>query len=113
MSEVVLDAERQKKAKQYARLERRLFFVDLAIGGVYVIAWLIFGWSIAVRNALAGISTSEWFLVAGVVILAILWLDLPLSHYSGFALPSELSTQTFGGWIAGSRNLIGGVSASS
>jgi hypothetical protein len=43
MSEVVLDAERQKKARQYARIQRRLFFVDLALGGVYVSAWLIFG----------------------------------------------------------------------
>jgi STE24 endopeptidase len=116
MSEVVLDAERQKKAKQYARLSRKLFFVDLAIGGVYVVAWLIFGWSIALRNALAAISTSDWFLVAGVsfVFVAILYvLDLPLSYYSSFVLPHrfELSTQTFGGWISDQIKeiLLGGV----
>jgi STE24 endopeptidase len=116
MSEVVLDAERQKKAKEYARIERRLFFVDLAIGGVYVLAWLIFGWSIAVTNALAAISTSDWFLVAGVafVFVAILYvIDLPLSYYSGFVLPHrfELSTQTIGGWISDQIKsiLIGGV----
>ena len=105
MSEVVLDAERQKKAKQYARIERKLFFVDLAMGGVYVIAWLIFGWSIAVKNALAAISTSDWFLVAGVSFVfaaGIYVIDLPLSYYSGFVLPHrfELSTQTIGGWIS-------------
>src|SRR5512139_134678 len=116
MSEVVLDAERQKKAKQYARLSRKLFFVDLALGGVYVIAWLVFGWSIAVKNALAAISTSDWFLVAGVsfVFVAILYLiDLPLSYYSGFVLPHrfELSTQTIGGWISDQIKevLIGGL----
>ena len=61
--------------------ERRLFLVDLAIGGVYVIAWLIFGWSIAVKNALSAISTADWFLVAGIsfVFVAILYvIDLPL-----------------------------------
>jgi STE24 endopeptidase len=116
MSEVVLDAERQKKAKQYARLSRKLFFVDLALGGVYVIAWLIFGWSIAVKNALSAISTSDWFLVAGVsfVFVAVLYvIDLPLSYYSGFVLPHrfELSTQTIGGWISDEIKgvLIGGV----
>jgi STE24 endopeptidase len=116
MTEVEIDPERQKKAKQYARIERRLFFIDLGIGGVYVIAWLVFGWSIAVKNALSAISTSDWFLVAGVafVFVAILYvIDLPLSYYSGFVLPHrfELSTQTIGGWISDQIKsiLIGGV----
>ncbi len=116
MSEVVLDAERQKKAKQYARISRKLFFVDLALGGVYVIAWLIFGWSIAVRNALAAISTADWFLVTGVsfTFVAVLYvIDLPLAYYSGFVLPHrfELSTQTIGGWISDQIKeiLIGGL----
>lgn len=105
MSEVVLDAERQKKAKEYARIERKLFFVDLAISGVYVIAWLIFGWSITVKTALATISTADWFLVAGLALVftAMLYvIDLPLSYYSGFMLPHrfELSTQTLGSWIS-------------
>src|SRR5512143_1127343 len=116
MSEVTLDPERQKKAKQYARLGRKLFFVDLTLGGVYVIAWLIFGWSISLRNALATISTADWFLVAGVsfVFVAVLYvIDLPLAFYSGFVLPHrfELSTQTIGGWIGDQIKeiLIGGV----
>src|SRR5512143_482493 len=116
MSEVVLDAERQKKAKQYARIERKLFFVDLAIGGMYVIAWLIFGWSPAVKNALAAISTSDWFLVAGVSFVfaaGIYLIDLPLSYYSSFVLPHrfELSNQTIGGWFGDQFKslLVGGV----
>ncbi len=116
MSEVILDAEKQQKAKAYARLSRKLFFVDLAIGGVYVIAWLIFGWSIAVTQALSAISTADWFLVAGVafVFVAILYvIDLPLSYYSGYVLPHrfELSTQTIGGWISDQFKeiLIGGL----
>ena len=116
MSEVVLDAERQEKARQYARLSRKLFFVDLAIGGIYVMAWLIFGWSIAVKNALAAVSTSDWFLVAGVAFVfaaGIYLIDLPLAYTSGFVLPHrfELSTQTIGGWISDQIKevLIGGV----
>jgi len=116
MTDVTLDPERQKKAKQYARLSRRLFLVDLAIGGVYVIAWLIFGWSIAVKNVLSTISTADWFLVAGIsfVFVAILYvIDLPLAYYSGFVLPHrfELSTQTIGGWISDQVKeiLLGGI----
>jgi STE24 endopeptidase len=116
MTDVTLDPERQKKAKQYARLSRRLFLVDVAIGGVYVMAWLIFGWSIAVKNALLAISTADWFLVAGIsfVFVAILYvIDLPLAYYSGFVLPHrfELSTQTIGGWISDQVKeiLLGGV----
>ena len=116
MTEVTLDPERQKKAREYARLGRKLFFVDLALGGVYVIAWLIFGWSIAVRNAVAAISTADWFLVAGVAFVfaaGIYVIDLPLSYYSGFVLPHrfELSTQTIGGWIGDQFKeiLIGGL----
>src|SRR3974377_450668 len=116
MTEVTLDPERQKKAREYARLGRKLFFVDLGLGGVYVIAWLIFGWSIAVRNAVAAISTADWFLVAGVSFVfaaGIYVIDLPLSYYSGFVLPHrfELSTQTIGGWIGDQFKeiLIGGI----
>jgi STE24 endopeptidase len=116
MTDATLDPERQKKAKQYAHLSRRLFLVDLAIGGVYVIAWLIFGWSIALKDALSVISTADWFLVAGIsfVFVAILYvIDLPLAYYSGFVLPHrfELSTQTIGGWISDQVKeiLLGGV----
>ncbi len=116
MSEVMLDSERQKRARQYAHLERRLFFVDLALGGIYVLVWLITGWSIAVRNLLAAISTADWFLVAGVALVfaaGIYAIDLPLSYYSGFSLPHrfELSTQTRRGWVSDQLKelLLGGI----
>ncbi len=116
MSEVTLDTERQKKARQYARLERRLFFVDLAIGGVYVVVWLLLRWSIGVKNALAAVSTADGFLVAGVsfVFAAGLYVvDLPLGYYSGFVLPHrfDLSTQTRRGWVGDQIRslLLGGV----
>jgi STE24 endopeptidase len=113
---VSLDPERQKKAKVYARIQRRLMLVDLAMGALYVIAWLVFGWSAALKSYLLGWTTNDWLLVAayGAVFGAgIYLLGLPLSYYSGFVLPHrfELSNQTLKGWISDQVKsiLIGGV----
>jgi hypothetical protein len=45
-----LDPERQKLAKQYARIRRRLRLVDNAFSAVYALAWLFFGWAVALRE---------------------------------------------------------------
>jgi STE24 endopeptidase len=105
MSEIALDPERQKTAKEYARLSRRLMLVDLGVGGLYVVAWLVFGWSGSLKDTLLTWTQNEWLLVAGfaaVFGLGYLLLSLPLSYYEGFVLPHryELSNQTLGGWIA-------------
>lgn len=104
MSEITIDAERQKKAKEYAQIHRRWMFVDLAIGGVYALAWLCFGWSIQLRNYLAYISTNQWFLVAGFLVVfggIYFILSIPLGFYTGYILPQryDLSTQSFSGWV--------------
>jgi len=85
-----LDLERQKKAREYARVRRRLMLLDLALGTVYTLAWLVFGWSEGLRAALSDLTGNEWLLVAafasvfgGVYYL----LDLPLVYYAGFILP--------------------------
>jgi STE24 endopeptidase len=116
MSEISLDPERQKKAKEYARLSRRLMLVDLAIGAVYILAWLALGWSQALKGTLLQWTSNEWLLVAGfaaVFGLGFLLINLPLSYYEGFVLPHryELSTQTFGGWVSDEIKglLIGGA----
>jgi STE24 endopeptidase len=116
MSEISLDPERQKKAKEYARLSRRLMLVDLAIGAVYILAWLALGWSQTLKGALLQWTSNEWLLVAGfatVFGLGFLIINLPLSYYEGFVLPHryELSTQTFGGWVSDEIKglLIGGA----
>jgi STE24 endopeptidase len=99
-----LDPERQKQARKYARIQRRLTFVDLAIGLVYLIAWLAFGWSLALKTWLTSFTTNEWLLVALYTlifggILAV--INLPLSYYEGFILPHRfgLSNQNLRGWI--------------
>jgi STE24 endopeptidase len=105
MEQPVLDPERQQKARQYARINRRLFLLDLGLGGFYVVAWLAFGWSASLRNFLLGWTTNDWLLVLGYAIVfggIYLLIDLPLSYYEGFALPHRfgVSTQTLGGWVS-------------
>ena len=111
-----LNPERQKRAKVYARIQRRLTLVDLAIGTLYVIAWLALGWSRALKTYLLGWTTNDWLLVAayGVVFGAGIYLfGLPLSYYSGFVLPHrfDLSNETVKGWIGDQVKsiLIGGL----
>jgi STE24 endopeptidase len=99
-----LDPERQEQARQYARISRRLMLVELGLGGAYILAWLIFGWSAALRNWLSGFTSSPWLLVAGFAFIFggfALLLDMPLSYYSGFVLPHRFgqSNQTLRGWI--------------
>ncbi len=102
-----LDPERQQKARQYARISRRLWLVNTLISGVYAMAWLILGWAAAVRDWLLGRSpvfASPWLLVAAFAIVfggAFLLINLPLGYYGGFVLPHrfEQSTQDLKGWI--------------
>jgi STE24 endopeptidase len=102
ISALAIDPEKQRQAKQYARLRRRLFFLDLAVSGVLAVAWLFI--AAPVKAALTALTTNEWLLVAlfgGLFFLSLQVLDLPLAYYSGFVLPHRygLSNQTLGGWI--------------
>lgn len=107
-----LDPERQKLAKGYARLRRRLWLVDTAFSALYALAWLFLGWAVSLREWLTTLiadywsltAGSEWFLVpafaaifGGIYFL----LNLPLGYYSGFVLPHRFgqSNQTFKGWV--------------
>ena len=98
-----LDPERQTKAKAYARLRRRLFFVNLGLSGMVTLAWLIFGWSAALKGGLLTFTRNDWLLVAAfgaIFYLSFAALELPLEYYSGFVLPHryDQSTETLGGW---------------
>ncbi len=111
-----LDPERQQKAKHYALINRRLMVVDLVISGIYMLAWLVFGWSQALKSFMLQFTSNDWLLVFLyiVVIGGILFvINLPLSFYQGYTLPHQydLSTQTFGGWVGDQVKgiAIGGV----
>ena len=102
-----LDPERQKKAKEYARISRRLWLVNTTISVIYTLMWLFFGWSMELRNWLTGRSSlmmNPWILVPAFVLIfggIYFVLDLPLSYYSGFILPHRFdqSTQLLKDWI--------------
>lgn len=116
MTEAILDPGKQEQAKEYSHIRRRLFLVDLALAGVYVILWLVTGWSVDLRNFLLSLTTNEWLIVAGFLVVfggIYFVIDLPLSYYSGFVLPHryDLSTQSFKDWIFDMFKgvLVGGV----
>ena len=102
--ETRLDPERQKQAKEYARIRRRLWLVDTIFGALYALAWLFFGWAVALRNWLETFTGNEWVLVA--LFIAIFGgiysiINLPLGYYSGFVLPHRFgqSNQSFKDWV--------------
>lgn len=102
--QTALDPERQKQAKQYARIRRRLWLADTLVSAAYVLAWLFSGWSVSLREAITVVTRNDWLsialfaLVFGGVYFA---LTLPLSFYGGFVLPHRFgqSTQTLKGWV--------------
>ena len=98
------DAERQAEAQEYARIRRRLMFLDLGISAVLTVVFLVTGASQAYKELLiqAGL-TSSWLLVPaylGSLGLGLTVLFWPLSWYSSYVLPHRygLSTQTPKGW---------------
>jgi STE24 endopeptidase len=102
--ETTLDPEKQKQAKQYSRIRRRLWLVDTVFSAAYALAWLFFGWSNSVRTWLTTFTTNDWLLVALYIVIfggALAVINLPLSYYSGFVLPHRFdqSNQSLKDWV--------------
>jgi len=100
----ILDPEKQKQAKEYARIRRRLWLVDTIFSTLYFLAWILLGWAISLRTALSKITSNEWLLVPLFVIVfggIYFLLNLPLGYYSGFVLPHRFgqSNQTLNDWV--------------
>jgi STE24 endopeptidase len=106
-----LDPEKQKQAKEYALIRRRLWAVDTIIGLAYALAFLGFGWSISLRDGLTSLLADHWSPITENWLLPPLFalvygglialLTAPLSYYSGFVLPHRFgqSNQTLKDWI--------------
>ncbi len=99
-----IDPERQKQAKQYARIKRRLWVVDQAVSLLYALLWLVTGWAASLRDWLNQFTGNDWLLVAGFATVFggfYFLLNLPLGYYAGFVLPHrfDLSTQSLKDWI--------------
>lgn len=105
-----IDAARQKEARQYARIRRRLSYLDLAIGALGILLLLLTGLDKGVRNVLlpwlAWQPRQGWFPFQILCYLLVLLLSYqvitaPISYYSGFVLPHryKLSTLSFKKWL--------------
>jgi STE24 endopeptidase len=101
---VEIDEERQRQAREYARVRRRLMVVDLLLGGAYLVVWVAAGWHTALRdwvNAITPLPALRVLIYAAAFGVPYMLLDLPLSYFSGFVLPHRYgqSTQSLGGWV--------------
>jgi len=107
----IIDQEKQKQAKQYARIHRRLWLVDTLFSVTYSLTWLVLDWSISLRAWLHHLITVNWSLSTGsdwlVVALYITIfggaysiINFPLDYYSGFVLPHRFgqSNQSLKDW---------------
>jgi STE24 endopeptidase len=100
----VPDAERQVQARRYAQLRRKLIPISLGLGLIWTVGWLLTGASVALREALADLTTSRALVItlfSAIFGLGYVLLELPLSYYGGFVLPHRfgLSTQGMGDWV--------------
>jgi STE24 endopeptidase len=105
MTESVLDPERQRKAKEYARIRHRLLVADLAMAALYVLVLLLSGLSAWFKAQLLLFTTQPLVVIAlYFVAFSIVYglVDFPLSYYGGYVLPHRygLSTQSLRGWLA-------------
>jgi STE24 endopeptidase len=101
---IKIDGERQKEARVYAVIRRRLMVVDLLVGWVYALAWLVFGWSAGLKQSLLGLTDSPWLLVllyAAIFVAIYFLINLPLAYYSEFVLPHRFgqSNQNLRSWV--------------
>lgn len=102
-----LDPQRQKQAKEYARIRRRLWLADTLFSAVYFLVWILSGWAISLRAWLTdhwSLFTNPWLLIPAFVFVfggVYTVLNLPLTYYGGFVLPHRFgqSNQTFKDWV--------------
>ena len=100
----ILDPQKQKQAKEYSRISRRLWLVDTLLSAIYALLWLFLGWAADLRSWLTAFTSNPWLLVPLFVAIfggIYLIIDLPLSYYSGFVLPHRFdqSNQALKDWI--------------
>src|SRR5712692_1397990 len=108
--QVEIDADRQVKAREYARLRRQLSFISI---GIAALGMLFIFWSelnIALRDWLQPLNwqpVSGWYPWQVLVYFLLLMLGYeiitaPLAYYGNFVLPHRygLSTMTLQSWLA-------------
>src|SRR6266849_5872262 len=104
-----LDPERQKKAREYARIRHRLLLVDLATATAGVLIVLFSGlgtWLRAVLHPLGWQPIAGWFpwqvlLYFLALMLSYQLISAPLTYYCSYILPHRygLSTMSLKNWL--------------
>ncbi|MBI3976945.1 MAG: M48 family metallopeptidase [Chloroflexi bacterium] len=96
-----LDPERQQLARRYARQRRGIWFLDQALGGLYVALWLGLGLHAALRDA---VPLAQPFQVAAMLVAfagGYTLLVAPIQYVRHrLARHYGLSTQSLGAWLA-------------
>lgn len=102
-----LDMGRQERARDYARIRRKLWAVRTALSTLYIGLWVVLNWGARVTTYVQSATPGDdlaWWIVLLAVAFAVgfpwLLISLPLSFYAGFTLPHryDMSTQTFKDW---------------
>ena len=97
-----LDTKRQELARKYARLMRRLSFIESALVGVILLV-LVFG-GVPIKLSYFLPFSQPWASALYFIILAVglAVISMPLTYYQGFVLPHRfgLSHQKFSSWLA-------------
>jgi STE24 endopeptidase len=95
---------RQQKARDYARLRHRLFFVNTGLALLFLSLMLLSGLSLELRKAVESWTANQWLAVP--LYLAIFGgiyalLTFPLDVYSGYYLPTKygMLNQAFRSWL--------------
>lgn len=99
-----LDPEKQRKAKEYACIKRRIWLVDQTLSLIYAVLWLVTGWAVGLRAGLDALNGGPWLttaLFAAIFGGIYFVLGLPLGFYAGYVLPHryDLSTQSLKDWL--------------
>ncbi len=111
-----IDNARQNTARDYARLRRRLSYINIGIAAVCIIVVLGAGLDKWLRDRVSELGQrvtflnwqphAQWFPLQIIVYFLIIFLvyeliSLPMSYYSGFTLPRRygISVMNLRGWI--------------
>jgi STE24 endopeptidase len=99
-----LDPERQQTAKVYAKIKRYLFLLELGLGAIYLLGFILTGLAPWLRDQIHNWTQATWLslpLFALAFGLPYWLLTAPLAYYSGFHLPHRYgqSTQSLTAWL--------------
>lgn len=96
-----LDSERQEKARDYARMMRRLSFCGLGLAALFVLVLLLTPLSTGLRDLLGLPQPLRVALYFATLMLCFGIVSAPLSFYGGFVLPRRfgLLRQSLRGWL--------------